>query len=185
MNYRREGTKGASKNTKKKAAVDNDIEVKFDDDIEVVQDHDSQVDLDDSGCEDNNDDISSQEHTEKANNLQGDVEFEEADSSCWNHALASGMVLNQQNDENSNDKSIDYTRLTNKKKQYLQDDIIDKNGAYSYLEDPNEYKKARKRLQNRESAIRSRQRKKNYQETLEQQLEEQAKKLDKALRERD
>lgn len=34
--------------------------------------------------------------------------------------------------------------------------IVDKNGAYSYLDDPNEYKKARKRLQNRESAVRSR-----------------------------
>lgn len=51
---------------------------------------------------------------------------------------------------------INIARLTNKKKQYLQDAIFDKNGAYSYLEDPIEYKKARKRLQNRESAVRSR-----------------------------
>jgi hypothetical protein len=51
---------------------------------------------------------------------------------------------------------INVARLTNKKKQYLQDAIHDKNGAYSYLEDPIEYKKARKRLQNRESAMRSR-----------------------------
>ena len=51
---------------------------------------------------------------------------------------------------------INVARLTNKKKQYLQDAIFDKNGAYSYLEDPVEYKKARKRLQNRESAVRSR-----------------------------
>lgn len=51
---------------------------------------------------------------------------------------------------------INVARLTNKKKQYLQDAIFDKNGAYSYLEDPIEYKKARKRLQNRESAVRSR-----------------------------
>jgi hypothetical protein len=62
---------------------------------------------------------------------------------------------------------MDLDKLTNKKKEYLQDSIIDKNGAYNYLEDPNEYKKARKRLQNRESAVRSRQRKKNYQEVLE------------------
>jgi hypothetical protein len=41
---------------------------------------------------------------------------------------------------------INIARLTNKKKQYLQDSICDKNGAYSYLEDPVEYKKARKRL---------------------------------------
>jgi len=58
------------------------------------------------------------------------------------------------NDETMND--INVARLTNKKKQYLQDAIFDKNGAYSYLEDPIEYKKARKRLQNRESAVRSR-----------------------------
>ena len=65
------------------------------------------------------------------------------------------------------EETLDIEKLTNKKKEYLQDAIIDKNGAYSYLEDPQEYKKARKRLQNRESAVRSRQRKKNYQEVLE------------------
>jgi hypothetical protein len=42
--------------------------------------------------------------------------------------------------------NFDINKLTNKKKQYLQDAIIDKNGAYTYLEDPIEYKKARKRL---------------------------------------
>jgi hypothetical protein len=36
------------------------------------------------------------------------------------------------------------TRLTNKKKEYLDQAIIDKNGAYLYEEDPLEYKKARK-----------------------------------------
>jgi len=41
---------------------------------------------------------------------------------------------------------VDLERLTNKKKEYLMDQIVDKNGQYSYLEDPNEYKKARKRL---------------------------------------
>lgn len=66
---------------------------------------------------------------------------------------------------------IDLNNLTNKKKQYLMNEIIDKNGAYSYLNDPQEYKKARKRLQNRESAVRSRQRKKNYQEILEGQID--------------
>jgi len=105
---------------------------------------------------------------DKANNMQGDVEFEDANDSCWNV----GININDST-ENAMDKSVDLSRLTNKKKQYLQDAIIDKNGAYSFLEDPVEYKKARKRLQNRESAVRSRQRKKNYQETLEQQLDEQ------------
>lgn len=68
--------------------------------------------------------------------------------------------------------NFDITKLTNKKKQYLQDAIIDKNGAYTYLNDPIEYKKARKRLQNRESAVRSRHRKKTYQETLEKQIDD-------------
>jgi len=66
---------------------------------------------------------------------------------------------------------IDIAKLTSKKKQYLVDQIEDKNGSYSYLEDPIEYKKARKRLQNRESAVRSRQRKKTYQEELEGQID--------------
>lgn len=116
---------------------------------------------------------------EIANNMQGDVEFEDADDSCWN------LALNNIGHDSSIDKSIDLSRLTNKKKQYLQDAIVDKNGAYSFLEDPVEYKKARKRLQNRESAVRSRQRKKNYQETLEQQLDEQSRELDRVTLERD
>lgn len=75
-------------------------------------------------------------------------------------------------------------RLTNKKKEYLNDAIIDKNGAYSYLEDPLEYKKARKRLQNRESAVRSRQRKKNYQEILEGQIDDQKLLIDELKRDK-
>jgi len=77
---------------------------------------------------------------------------------------------------------INVARLTNKKKQYLQDAIFDKNGAYSYLEDPVEYKKARKRLQNRESAVRSRQRKKSYQEELEQLIDEQTQKMEQLMK---
>jgi hypothetical protein len=117
---------------------------------------------------------------EKANNMQGDVGFEDANESCWNV----GITINDST-ENAMDKSVDFSRLTNKKKQYLQDAIIDKNGAYSFLDDPVEYKKARKRLQNRESAVRSRQRKKNYQETLEQQLDEQSQHFERVTQERD
>lgn len=68
-------------------------------------------------------------------------------------------------------EGIDISKLTSKKQQYLKDQIVDKNGAYSYLDDPNQYKKARKRLQNRESAVRSRQRKKSHQEELEYCIE--------------
>ena len=35
-------------------------------------------------------------------------------------------------------------RLTNKKKEYLQEAIADKNGVFNYVEDPIEYKRARK-----------------------------------------
>jgi len=49
------------------------------------------------------------------------------------------------------------------------------------LDDPVEYKKARKRLQNRESAVRSRHRKKTYQETLEKQIEDLALLKDKVV----
>jgi hypothetical protein len=50
-------------------------------------------------------------------------------------------------DEDSLDEyNLNLARLTSKKKEYLKDAIIDKNGAYSYLEDPSGYKKARKRL---------------------------------------
>lgn len=67
--------------------------------------------------------------------------------------------------EMTNEEALDKVgRLTNKKRQYLETAIIDKNGAYQYLDDPVEYKKARKRLQNRESAVRSRMRKKSYQD---------------------
>jgi|DEB0MinimDraft_12_1074336.scaffolds.fasta_scaffold17267_2 hypothetical protein len=78
---------------------------------------------------------------------------------------------------NSGRPALNLERLTNKKREYLQDAIIDKNGAYNYLEDPQEYKKARKRLQNRESAVRSRQRKKCYQEVLEGQIQEHLKQI--------
>lgn len=37
-----------------------------------------------------------------------------------------------------------YMKLTNKKREYLQEEIHDKNGNFSYLVDPNEYKRARK-----------------------------------------
>ena len=42
--------------------------------------------------------------------LQGDVEFEDANDSCWN------LALNNIGHESSIDKSIDLSRLTNKKK---------------------------------------------------------------------
>jgi hypothetical protein len=69
----------------------------------------------------------------------------------------SNDINHQYNNEMSCTSSgLDLSKLTSKKLQYLKNQIEDKNGTYSYLEDPVEYKKARKRLQNRESAVRSR-----------------------------
>ena len=50
---------------------------------------------------------------DKTNIMQGDVDFEDATESCWN------LTLNVAQHENSTDKQIDISRLTNKKKQYL------------------------------------------------------------------
>ena len=55
--------------------------------------------------------------------------------------------------------NADPIELSHKKMQYLEQDIMDKRGVFKYNDDPSTYKKARKRLQNRESAVRSRSRK--------------------------
>jgi exonuclease VII small subunit len=52
----------------------------------------------------------------------------------------------------------------------MEQAIVDRSGAYDYEEDPKNYKKARKRLQNRESAVRSRLKKRNEMEVLEEQV---------------
>lgn len=52
----------------------------------------------------------------------------------------------------------------------MGEDIRDKSGTYNYDEDPIKYKKARKRLQNRESAVRSRTKKKEELELLQKQI---------------
>jgi hypothetical protein len=49
--------------------------------------------------------------------------------------------------------------------------IQDSDAVFYYEDNPNEYKKARKRIQNRESATRVRNRKKTYVEELEQEME--------------
>ena len=56
--------------------------------------------------------------------------------------------------ETSNDNSCDmdrsmsdmsqFNKFTNKKQAYLEQIIKDKNGVYKYIDDPVEYKKARK-----------------------------------------
>lgn len=65
-------------------------------------------------------------------------------------------------------------QLSKKKKQYIEQAIEDKQGTFSYEQNPSLYKKARKRLQNRESAVRSRQKKKQEVEVLEEQLRKMA-----------
>lgn len=39
----------------------------------------------------------------------------------------------------------DVAGLTGKKRQYIDAQIVDKTGEFNYLENPNEYRKARKR----------------------------------------
>jgi regulator of replication initiation timing len=56
------------------------------------------------------------------------------------------------------------------KKHY--EPIIDNNKVYRYEDSPSEYRKARKRIQNRESATRVRNRKKTQVEELDEQIEE-------------
>ena len=59
-----------------------------------------------------------------------------------------------------------------KEVEYRRETIYDKNGMeISYNDNPQEYKKARKRMQNRESAIRSRTRKRQYFTELEVKYE--------------
>jgi len=54
----------------------------------------------------------------------------------------------------------------------MEQAIKDKTGVYNYDNDPVMYKKARKRLQNRESAVRSRTKKKEELELLQKQIAE-------------
>ena len=61
----------------------------------------------------------------------------------------------------SNKRLLEPVEISNKKLQYLEQDILDRRGVFKYTDDPTTYKKARKRLQNRESAVRSRSRKAN------------------------
>ena len=63
-------------------------------------------------------------------------------------------------------------RLTKKKQQYLEKPIEDKSGKYDWETDPAAYKKARKRMQNRESAVRSRQKKGEDMENLHKRIQE-------------
>jgi len=57
-----------------------------------------------------------------------------------------------------------------KEDEYRRETIVDETGTYRYDDDPHEYMKARKRQQNRESAVRSRMRKKHYFVGVEDQL---------------
>lgn len=81
--------------------------------------------------------------------------------------------MNHENSSSSRDRSDgnnssnNERNLTKKKQQYLQQAIIDRAGIIKFEEDPEQYKKARKRLQNRESAVRSRFKKREEVETLE------------------
>lgn len=58
-------------------------------------------------------------------------------------------ATNSLDDSNANSRSDTNTasgNLSKKKKQYIEQAIVDKTGVFSYVQDPNLYKKARKRL---------------------------------------
>jgi len=61
--------------------------------------------------------------------------------------------------------------------------ILDNGMVYNYEDDPNEYRKARKRIQNRESATRVRNRKKNHVEILEDEINDMKKSYNELQRE--
>ena len=81
------------------------------------------------------------------------------ESETQNHVSDNTFTSGPDNVGSSNEQTEGGALLANiskKKKQYLEQQIVDRSGNYDYREDPNQYKKARKRLQNRESAVRSR-----------------------------
>jgi len=86
-------------------------------------------------------------------------------------------LVDNQNLSHDESNSFEHTvggtvNLSKKKQQYITQDIVDRSGAYSYADDPLNYKKARKRQQNRESAVRSRTKKKEEVEILEAKVRE-------------
>ena len=92
------------------------------------------------------------------------------ESETQNHVSDNTFTSGPDNVGSSNEQTEGGALLANiskKKKQYLEQQIVDRSGNYDYREDPNQYKKARKRLQNRESAVRSRQKKRNEMDLLE------------------
>jgi len=54
--------------------------------------------------------------------------------------------------------------------EYAAQKIADRTGVYNFQEDPDKYRKARKRQQNRESAVRSRMKKREDLEVLEDEV---------------
>ena len=68
---------------------------------------------------------------------------------------AANLASAEEDDAENSDPSF-IARLSKKKQQYMVQAIEDKSGTFDYANDPIAYKKARKRLQNRESAVRSR-----------------------------
>lgn len=107
-----------------------------------------------------------------------DKELEDDKSKVSDDINSNESSSNQHGDEEREDEMTDSLlgklnsaisnagELSSKKLQYLDQDIADKRGLFKYTDDPNNYKKARKRLQNRESAVRSRSRKANETEDL-------------------
>lgn len=72
--------------------------------------------------------------------------------------------------ESNNSGSKHGKRKQKKTEQYKNQIIVDQYGTFEYDKDPEGYKKARKRQQNRESALRARDKRANKMETVESRL---------------
>ncbi|CDW72099.1 bzip transcription factor family protein [Stylonychia lemnae] len=111
------------------------------------------------------------ENKEQAKTLI-ETSIKSQNESSHNNSNSHQSVVSNSKDTMSCDNTFEMVaKLTKKKQKYLQEVIQDKNGTFKYIDDPIEYKRARKRKLNRESAVRSRQRKNCYQEDLEQKFE--------------
>lgn len=77
----------------------------------------------------------------------------------------------EEDSSTANKKSKSSGRRKKKTEQYKNQVIVDQYGTFEYDKDPEGYKKARKRQQNRESALRARDKRANKMETVESRLQ--------------
>lgn len=100
----------------------------------------------------------------KARGRKRNIKAEDKNENSLGDGSASGPS------ENGNSKSAN-SRKKKKTEQYKHQVIIDQYGTFEYDKDPEGYKKARKRQQNRESALRARDKRASKMECVETTLD--------------